>query len=233
MVSITEKPRWWVLLPAGCKSCTEERSCPEVCRLRVPVSHSCYFSSLTRHTQTPYNSVTPWEAAQTGRCLHAVKSAGVFIVTFSTPLVVFAFHLYVLQISKQSTKLWLSAEFPLFFWKPIAWVHSESSRAWTGLASDISMKIFSLQEKQQTMEGSAVFARFLKESIKDALCYKTAIHTPSRYRIRMLIKAKHRSAAPHSFDEVYSCSCFCCACKALCKRQKEISLHSQWDLYEW
>lgn len=77
-----------------------------------------------------------------------------------------------------------------------------------------------------------MFARFLKESSKDALCYKTAIHTPSLYRIRMLIKAKHGSAAPHSLGEVYSHTQFFCACKALCKREKEASLHSQWDLYE-
>lgn len=66
--------------------------------------------------------------------------------------------------------------------------------------SDISMKIFSLQEKQQTMEGSVVFARFLTESSKG----KTATCTPSQYHIRMLIKAKHRSAMPHSLGEVYS-----------------------------
>lgn len=93
------------------------------------------------------------------------------------------------------------------------------------------MKIFSLQEKQQTIEGSALFARFLKEPSKDALCYKTVIHTPSLYHIRMLIKAKQRSAAPHSLGGIYSVLGFC-AHKALCKRQKEISLHSQWDLYE-
>lgn len=49
-----------------------------------------------------------------------------------------------------------------------------------------------------------MFARFLKESSKDALCYKTAAHTPSRYHIRMLIKAEHRCATPHSFSESYS-----------------------------
>lgn len=54
------------------------------------------------------------------------------------------------------------------------------------------------------MEGSAVFARFLKESSKDALCYKTAARTPSRYHIRMLIKAKHRCATPQSLSESYS-----------------------------
>jgi len=70
------------------------------------------------------------------------------------------------------------------------------------------MKVFSFQEKQQTMEGSAVFARFLKESSKDALCYKTAILMPSHYHIRMLVKAKHRSSAPRSFDEIYSHTCF-------------------------
>lgn len=93
------------------------------------------------------------------------------------------------------------------------------------------MKIFSLQEKQETIEGSALFARFLKESSKDTRCYKRAIHMPSLYHIGMLIKAKHRSAALHSLDGIYFCTCFF-ACKALYVRQKEVSLHSQWDLYD-
>lgn len=121
--------------------------------------------------------------------------------------------------------------FAFLFCKLSAYAHSKSSGAWTGFASDISMKIFSLQEKQETIEGSALFARFLKESSKDTRCYKRAIHMPSLYHIRMLIKAKHRSAALHSLDGIYFCTCFF-ACKALYVRQKEVSLHSQWDLYE-
>lgn len=70
--------------------------------------------------------------------------------------------------------------------------------------SDISMKIFSLQEKQETMEGSVVFARFLTEPREGSVCYKTEICMPSQYHIRMLIKAKHRSAMPHSLGEAYS-----------------------------
>lgn len=70
--------------------------------------------------------------------------------------------------------------------------------------SDISMKIFSLQEKQETMEGSVVFARFLMESSEGSVCYTTAICTPSHQPIGMLIKAKHRSAVLHSLGEPYS-----------------------------
>lgn len=73
------------------------------------------------------------------------------------------------------------------------------------------------------MQGSAVFARFLKESSKDAQCYKTAICTPSHYHLRMLIKAKHRSAALHSLGEIYSLVCRLCAFKASCEMEGNIS----------
>lgn len=62
--------------------------CPELCRLRVPVSHSCRLSALPHYMQAPHNPLMAWDAAQTGRYLPAVKSAEVFVMTETTLLVI-------------------------------------------------------------------------------------------------------------------------------------------------
>lgn len=66
--------------------------CPWVCRLRIPVSHSCCLSALPCQTRAPFNPAMPWEAAQTGRYSPVVKSARVFVITGTTLLVILPFN---------------------------------------------------------------------------------------------------------------------------------------------